>query len=595
MNNMSLSKRVALDVFLAVLICVVAVGAFAYITQRGEIISESANRALAVAKTVSAALDTEEFASIMESGETNAYYDGFKTFINRVLKENGAVYLYVLDAEYGSDVTYFAEGFVDGYSPDEEYFFGATEAADVFSEEMYETLATGANSSTGIYNLGGFGDMISGFSPITDASGAVLGVVGVDIPIDEAMATLNRTGLYMLIVAVAALALVMFIALVTIRKTFTPLTHLSSAMNQIGSAGNLVFSAEVMESARKTAAWKNEIGVCAKAFESTLSRLRYLESTLKAITAGNLSIGVEVLSEKDEIGSAIAGLVEQLNALFAQMLSGSERVSQSAGRVADGAKGLAGGAQRQSASIGELSGAMAEITQKTRANATKADQAAKLAETIKSNAEKGGRQMDDMTRSVKDINESSQAISKVIKTIDDIAFQTNILALNAAVEAARAGQHGKGFAVVAEEVRNLANKSAEAAKDTEKLIADSREKAELGARISGDMSLSLAQIVQGINESSSLIREIANATEGQTFDITKINTGIDQVAQIVGQNNAAAQESSGASEEMSGQADILLRLVSRFRLKESGQYDKLALSNTKLSLFSSDIDRIERY
>ncbi len=591
MNNMSLSKRVALDVFLAVLICVVSVSVFSFMMQRGEIIEESANRALAIARTVSAALDPEQYAAIMDSGETNEYYDAFTSFIDRVLQENGAIYLYVLDSEYDSEVTYFAEGFVDGYSPDEEYFFGATETADVFSEEMYETLATGADSPTGIYNLGGFGDMISGFSPIKDGSGAVLGVVGVDILIDEAMATVNRTGLYMLLVAVAACALVMFIALVTIRKTFTPLKHLSSAMNQIGAAGNLVFSKEVMDSAQKTASWRNEIGVCAKAFDSTLNRLRYLESTLKAITGGDLSVNVTVLSDRDEIGSAISGLVEQLNALFAQMLSGSERVASSAGRVADDAKGLAGGAERQSASIGELSGSMAEITEKTKTNATKAEQAAKLAEAIKENAEKGGRQMDDMARSVRDINESSQAISKVIKTIDDIAFQTNILALNAAVEAARAGQHGKGFAVVAEEVRNLATKSAEAAKDTEKLIADSREKAEHGARISGNMSLSLEQIVQGISESSSLIREIADATEGQTFDITKINTGIDQVAKIVEQNNAAARDSTGASEEMSGQAEILLGLVSRFRLKSGGEFEEFA----KLSPGSSDISVIEGY
>ncbi len=591
MNDLSLANRVAVYVLLAVLICAVSVTAFAYMMQRGEIINESANRALAIARTVSAALDPEQYARIMDSGETNAYYDTYKAFIGRVLQENGAVYLYVIDDEYDSDVTYFAEGYVSGYSPDEEYLFGDTEAADVFPDEMFETLASGIGRATDVYDLGGYGEMISGLSPIIDLAGNVLGVVGVDILIDEAMATVYSTGLYMLLVALAACIIVMLVSLFTIKRTFKPLTHLSSAMNQIGAAGNLVFSKEVMESAQKTASWKNEIGVCAKAFESTLKRLRYLENTLKAITAGDLSVDVEVLSDRDEIGSAISGLVEQLNALFARMFSGSERVSASAGRVADGAQGLASGAQRQSATIGELSGSIAEITEKTRTNASKADQAAKLAETIKSNAEKGCRQMDDMTRAVKDINDASQTISKVIKTIDDIAFQTNILALNAAVEAARAGQHGKGFAVVAEEVRNLATKSAEAAKDTEKLIADSRAKAELGARISGDMSLSLEEIVQGISESSSLIREIANATEGQTFDITRINTGIDQVAKIVGQNNASALESAGASEEMNGQADILLGLISRFRLKNGAQNEDFA----KLSSGSSDINITDGY
>jgi len=222
-----------------------------------------------------------------------------------------------------------------------------------------------------------------------------------------------------------------------------------------------------------------------------------------------------------------------------------------------------------------LSSSIADIAQKTKENAGIAEQAANLAHSIMSSAEKGGVQMAEMQQAVKEINQASQAIGKIIKTIDDIAFQTNILALNAAVEAARAGQHGKGFAVVAEEVRNLAAKSANAAKETGAMIQNSMDKATLGVRIADETTASFAQIATGISESNQLVERIADSLDEQSAGIAQINTGIDQVANVVQQNSATAQEAAAASVQMNGQSTLLLDLIAQFQLKNEDDNRRL--------------------
>jgi methyl-accepting chemotaxis protein len=568
MNNMSLVKRITIDILLAVLICVIPVGIFSYVLHRSAIIEENALKAQNIAHTVSAALDIEQYKEIMSTGVTNDYYDSYKRFLDNTVRGSTIKYLYVLDKNYDSDVTYFAEGYILGYTDDEEILFGEKEPVEYHDDELFETLRTGIGQTSDIYDLGDFGRMVSGFSPILDSSGQVLGVVGVDIAIEDVMDAVDRFAIYMIIIVAVAFVIVTLISIKVCQVTFRPLKHMAGALDNIGLKGDLTITSDAVQSVKTCSAWGNEIGTCAKAVGNMLEHLTALEGILISVANGDLSVDVDVLSDRDAMGNAIAAMIAQQNETFAGVKAGAAQVSIGSRQIADGSQSVASGSSEQSASIVQLSDTIKSLTERTARNVEMAKQAEKLSGTVMTDAKKGNEQMEQMLVAMNEINNASRDIEKVISVIDSIAFQTNILALNASVEAARAGQHGKGFAVVAEEVRNLAGKSAEAAKDTGALITSSMEKAELGSHIAGETSESLQRIVTGIEESAGIVSEIARISGEQAVSIDEINKGVAHVAESIQQNSAAAQESAAASEEMSGQAETLDGLIAQFKLKD---------------------------
>ncbi|WP_010251103.1 methyl-accepting chemotaxis protein [Acetivibrio cellulolyticus] len=320
---------------------------------------------------------------------------------------------------------------------------------------------------------------------------------------------------------------------------------------------------------RIEATTKDEIGNLMHAFSKMVENIREQAYATEKIAAGDMTVQVKVKSENDLMGIKLTEMIKTNNEVLGTISSAAAQVAAGARQVSASSQMLSQGSTEQASSIEEVTVSMTQVADQTKKNAVNANQANELALSAKENALKGNSQMQEMIKAMTEINDSSASISKIIKVIDDIAFQTNILALNAAVEAARAGQHGKGFAVVADEVRNLAARSANAAKETTELIENSIKKVEAGSQIANNTAQALNEIVDGVAKAADLVGNIASASNEQASGIAQINQAISQVAQVVQTNSATAEESASASEELSSQADLLKESVSRFKLKKA--------------------------
>ena len=372
-----------------------------------------------------------------------------------------------------------------------------------------------------------------------------------------------------MLLSAATIIITILLIRVILGKMLKPLAEIETVANSMAN-GNLQVDI--------THESKDEIGSVAASMGVMTRRTRRVIQDLSEIL-GQLANGnfqVQMTSKEIYVGDfrplivAVEGIVDKLNESLINIRTASEQVNIGAEQVASASQGLSQGATEQASTAQELFATMEEISNETKRTAEKAGKANEIADIMGSEVVKSNGKMEEMSEAMRDITDKSGEIEKIIKTIDDIAFQTNILALNAAVEAARAGSAGKGFAVVADEVRNLAQKSAEAAKNTAHLIEGTIQSVANGGRITEETARELKVVADNVSQVAQLVQEISVASNAQADSIAQVTSGIEQISSVVQANSATAEETAATSEELSSQANDMNNMISHFKLHEDG-------------------------
>lgn len=426
-----------------------------------------------------------------------------------------------------------------------------------------------------------FALMKNSYAPLLDQMADVLREIATEAENDaiamvEQGRQLQTTSMLVVIAVIGfSIALAVVLGLYISNGIRKPVEEIKEVAEKM-AAGNLDVSLDYQS--------RDELGNLSDSMRSLIHMFREIIDDmsygLASLGSGDFTVESKVeelyVGDFQRLLTSMYQIIERLSQTLGQISMASDQVSAGSDQVSAGSQALSQGATEQASSVEELAATINEISSQVSENAENAQQGSKLADAAGAKIELGNRQMQEMIAAMGEISDKSGQIGKIIKTIEDIAFQTNILALNAAVEAARAGAAGKGFAVVADEVRNLASKSAEASKSTAALIEGSIQAVERGTSLADETANTLSEVVVSAKQVVAVVDNISRASSEQALSIAQVTQGIDQISSVVQTNSATAEESAAASEELSGQAQMLKNLVEKFKLRNTEAAGKVS-------------------